>query len=102
MPEYAYIYRNMRDSCESKRFVQSWNKVERRYIQEQQPNKFQYCNQKMDLSIEWTRTWPSTGLLPKSKSSGGPHLPDVVLQNTWSMYRINKDEGDESPSFFKR
>ena len=28
--------------------------------------------------------------------SGGPRLLDVVLQNVWMLYCINKDEGDES------
>ena len=33
--------------CQPKRFVRCWNKVERKYIQEQQPNQFHFYNQNM-------------------------------------------------------
>ena len=35
------------ESCQPKRFVWCWNKVERTYIQEQQPNQFHCYNQNM-------------------------------------------------------
>ena len=35
--------------CGPKKFVRCWNKVERKYIQEQQPNQFHFYNQKMDF-----------------------------------------------------
>ena len=51
------------------------------------------------LPTEWTGTWPSAGLASEWKK----HLPfplvwmvDVVLQGVWVLYRINKDEVDES------
>ena len=52
------------------------------------------------LSTEWTRTWPSTGLVSEWKNVGGPRLVwmvDIVLQGVWVFYRINKVEGDKSP-----
>ena len=35
------------ESCEPKRYVWCWNKVERKYFQEQQPNQFHCYNQNM-------------------------------------------------------
>ena len=61
------------ESCEPKRFIQCWNKVERGYI----------------LSTEWTRTWPS-------KNGGGPRFFECILQGVWVLFCINKDKGDES------
>ena len=54
--------------------MKSRDKVERKYIQEQRPNKFYCYNQNMVLSTEWIRTWPSTGLVSELKNSGGPRL----------------------------
>ena len=51
------IYIASSESCEPKRFSRCWNKVERKYIQEQQPNQFQCFNQimgfinRMDQSV---------------------------------------------------
>ena len=35
------------ESCEPKRFVLCWNKVERKYMKEQKPNQFHCYNQNM-------------------------------------------------------
>ena len=35
------------ESCELKRFVPCWNIVEKKYIQEQQPNNFHFYNENM-------------------------------------------------------
>ena len=49
------------------------------------------------LSTEWSRTWPSIGIQTK-KWWWFPFAwkVDVVFQGVWILYRINKDEGDES------
>ena len=41
------VYIAFSESCEPKRFVWCGNKVERKYIQEQQPNQFHCYNQNM-------------------------------------------------------
>ena len=41
------VYIAFSESCEPNRFVCCWNKVERKYIQEQQPNQFHSYNQNM-------------------------------------------------------
>ena len=53
------------ESCKPKRIVQCWNKVEGKYIQEQQPNQFNCYNQNMGSVNKWTRMWSGTGLLSK-------------------------------------
>ena len=57
------VYIASSESCKPKRFSRCWDKVERKCIQEQQPNQFYCYNQNMGLSTEWTRTWPITGLV---------------------------------------
>ena len=86
-------------SSESKRFVRRLNKVEKKYIQEQQPINSTVTAGRWVLSTEWTRTRPGTGLVYKWTNDGAPALlswmVDVVLHNARVLYRINKDEGDE-------
>ena len=41
------VYIASSESCKPKIFVQCWNKVERKYIQEQKSNKFPCYNQSM-------------------------------------------------------
>ena len=55
-------------------FSQCCNKVERKYIQEQQPNQIHYYIQTWVLSTEWTSAWLITGLIYRSGNKGGPHL----------------------------
>ena len=42
------IYIASSESCEPKRFVWRWKKVEKQYVQEQQPNQFHCYNYNMD------------------------------------------------------
>ena len=56
---------------EPKRFVRCWSKVERKYIQEQQPNQFHHYNQnmgfvnRMDQNVAKVSEW---------KNGGGPRM----------------------------
>ena len=43
------VYMASSECCEPKRFVQCCNKVQRKYIQEQQPNQFHCYNKNMDF-----------------------------------------------------
>ena len=43
------VYIASSESSEPKRFVRRWNKVERKYIQEQQPTQFHCYNQSMSF-----------------------------------------------------
>ena len=43
----SVIYIASSESCEPKRFVWCWKKVEKQYTQEQQPNQFHCYNQNM-------------------------------------------------------
>ena len=92
------VYVGSSESCEHKRCSLCWNKVEKKYIQEQQSNQFHSYNQnkaffkRMDQNIanykigiqmkKWR--WPSF-----------VWMVDVLLQGAWVLYRINKYEGDE-------
>ena len=40
------VYTASSESCESRRFVRCWNKIERKHVQEQ-PNQFHFYNQNM-------------------------------------------------------
>ena len=44
------IYIASSESYEPKKFVWCWNKVERKYIEEQQPNQFHCYNQNMGFA----------------------------------------------------
>ena len=90
------------ESCEPKRFSRYWSKVERKYIQEQQPNQFHCYNKnigfanRMDQSVVNYRI----GIRMKTRwCSPFVWMVDVVLQGSWVLYRVNKDEGDESLLF---
>ena len=89
---------------EPKRFVRRLNKFEGKYIQEQQLNQFHCYNlnriffQRMDQSVSKYKT----GIRMK-KWWWSPFaymvdvlMLDVVLQNAWVLFHINKDEVDES------
>ena len=56
------VYIDFSESSESKRFVRRWNKVEKKYIQENNQVYSTVTTKPWILSTEWTRTWPSTGL----------------------------------------
>ena len=77
-------------------------KVERKYIQEQQPNKIHCCNQnvgfvnRMDQSVANYRIGIQ---MKKWWWSPFVWMVDVVLQGARVLHRINKDEGDESLPF---
>ena len=43
------VYIASSELCEPKRIVRCWKKVERKYIQEQEPNQFHCYNQSMDF-----------------------------------------------------
>ena len=45
----------------------------------------------MGLSTEWTRSWPSTGLVSGRKNGGGSDL-----FQWWMLLFINKGEADDS------
>ena len=79
--------------------VRCCKKVERKYIQEQQPNQLHCYNHnwgsvnRMDQNV----TKYMTGIQTKKWWwSMFVWMVDVVLQGVWVFYRINKDEGDES------
>ena len=61
------------ESCELKRFVPCWNIVEKKYIQEQQPNNFHFYNEnmgfvnRMDKNV--VKCW-----YPNEKNDGGSCL----------------------------
>ena len=80
------------ESCQPKRFVWCWNKVERTYIQEQQPNQFHCYNQNMGfvnrmdqnvakyrIGIEMRKWW----WFPFAWVVG------VALQGAWVLHCIN-------------
>ena len=43
------VYIAYSGSFQTKKFVRYWNKVERKYIKDQQPNQFHCYNQNMDF-----------------------------------------------------
>ena len=61
------------ESCEPKRFVRCWNKVEKQYIQEQQSNQFHCYNQNMGfvnrMDHNVAKYW-----YPHEKNGGGFRL----------------------------
>ena len=88
---------------EPKRFVRDLNKVEGKYIQEQQLNQFHCYNknrsfERMDhsvskykIGIRMKKLWWSSFAYMFDVS-----MLDVALQNAWMLYNINKDEVNES------
>ena len=89
---------------EPKRFVRRLNRVEGKYIQEQQLNQLHCYNlnrvffQRMGQSVSKYKI----GIrMKKWWWSPFPYMfdvlmLDVVLRNAWVLYHINKDEIDES------
>ena len=100
----SVVYVASSESCEPKRFVRCWNKVKRKYIQEQQPiNQTKQpisstvTTRTWILSTIWTRMWPSIGIqMTKRWWFSFVWMVDVVLQCAWVLYHINKHEGNES------
>ena len=82
-----------------KRFVRCWNKVARKYIQDQQPNQFRCYNQntgfvnrmdqnvaKYKIGFQMKKWWWLSFVW----------LVDVILQGMWVLYRTNKGEDNET------
>ena len=96
------VYIASSESCELKRFSRCWNKVERKYIQEQQPNQFHFYNQDKDFlnRVDQSMTNYRIGIQMKTWScSPFIWMADVSLQGALVLYRVNKDEGDWSLPF---
>ena len=93
------VYMAPSESCELKRFVQCCNKVQRKYIQEQQPNQFHCYNQNMDFANRMDQKVAKCmiGILMK-KWWWSPFvwMVNVVLHGVRVLHRINKDKDDES------
>ena len=60
-------------SCEPKRLVRCWSKVERKYIQEQQPNQFHCYNQNMGFVNRMDQN-VANYWYPNKRNGGGFHL----------------------------
>ena len=87
-------------SSEHKRFVQRWNKVERKYMQVQQPNQFLCYKQTMEFvgRMDQNVAKYKIGIpMKKWRRALFPWMFDIILQNVWVFYRI-KDQDDESLS----
>ena len=53
------------ESCEPKRFVRCWNKVEKKKFKNNNQIRSTVTTRTWVLSTEWTRTWPSIGIRSK-------------------------------------
>ena len=62
------------ESCEPNRFVQCCNKVQRKYIQEQQPNQFHCYNKNMDFDNRMEQKVANAWLVSQWKNGDGPRL----------------------------
>ena len=71
---------------EPKRFVRRLNKVEGKYIQEQQLNQFYCYNKIRGFSKGWTRAFPRTRLVSKWKNGGGPRLLICSKFQYWMLF----------------
>ena len=92
------VYIAFTESFKPMRFVQCWQKVERKYIQEQQPNQFHCYNLKMGFANrmgqhvakyridKWMKKWLWSLFV---------WMVDLVFQGLLVLYCIN-NEGDES------
>ena len=87
------VYIASYEPCEPKRFSRCCSKVERKYIKEQQPNQIHCYIQNMGFA---NRMDHSSGQLQDWYPD---EAMNVVLQGARVLYRIKKDEGDESPFF---
>ena len=90
------VYIASSECCEPKRFVRYWNKVERKYIQEQQPNQFQpehgSCQQNGTEHGQVQDWYPNEKMAVVPVCLNGRCCSSGV----WVLYHINKDEGDDS------
>ena len=87
-------------SSELKRFVSRWNKVERKYMQVQQPNQFLCYKETMDFVGRMDQNVAKCKIgipMKKWRRALFPWMFDVILQNVWVFYCI-KDQDDESLS----
>ena len=75
------VYIACSESCETKRFVRCWNKVEESIFKNNNEINSTVTTKSWVLSKDWTRTCPNTGMVSKWKwwSSFGL-MVDVVLQ----------------------
>ena len=88
------IYIATSESCEPKRFVRCWNRVEKQHIQEQQ--SVPLLQPECGFWQQNHRTWLSIGTrMKKSWWFSFIWMLDIVAQGTWVLYRINKDKGDD-------
>ena len=96
------VYTASFESCEPKRFVRCWKKVERKYIQEQQPNQFHSYNQNMGFASRMDQNVVKFSIGTQMKKcwwSSFVSVMDIVLQGVCLLYHSNKYEGDESLPF---
>ena len=92
------VYTASSESYEPNRFVRCWKKVERKFVQEQR-NQFHRYNQNMSLVNRMDQNVAKyrTGIRMKKRWWFlFVWVIDVALQGAWLLYRIKKDEGDES------
>ena len=90
------------DSCEPKRFSRRCNKVERKHVQEQQPNKIHFYNQNMGFVNRMDQSVANYKIGTQMKKWWWypfVWMLVVVLQGVKVLHRINRDEGDESLPF---
>ena len=90
------------DSCEPKRFSRCCNKVKRKHVQEQQPNKIHCYNQNMGFVNRIDQSVANYRIGTQMKKWWWypfVWMLDVVLQGVKVLHRINRDEGDESLPF---
>ena len=85
------------ESCQPKRFIQCWSKVEKKYTQQQQPNQFHCYSQIMGFVYRMDRNVAKskTGIwMKKWWWSMYVWMVDVVPQSVLLLYRIYKGEGN--------
>ena len=93
------VYIASSESCEPKRFSRCWDKVERKCVQEQQPNQFHCYKQNMGFVNRMDQDVGNYRIGIRIKKwwwSPFVWMVVVVTQGAWVLYQINKDEGDES------
>ena len=86
------------ESCERKRFVRYWNKVEKNIFKKNNQISSAATTRTWVLSTEWTKTWPSIDVQMK-KWWWFPFVwmtDFMLLRVRGVLYHINKDKGDES------
>ena len=96
------VYVASSKSCEFKRFSWCWNKVNRKYIQEQLPTQFHCYNQNMGFVNRMDQSVANCRIGIRMKKKWWflfVWMEDAVLQGALVLYRVNKDEGGESLPF---